>query len=190
MKIKNLDTTKVYDLSDLNKKQRKALYDWLVKNDVNWSGVPKSEFVKKSNDFLFYSDVEWDWVSENHIDKNQVIINALELFKEEEPIFEDKKELMDIEVDFEKVEVKKDDNKENESSLRYKEYIDLGFEREDINDQVRFKHSGYFGYILIKKLKKGLEIQVTDCSLNEPKLYLKHDFVLSLSKQQVIELCK
>lgn len=190
MKIKDLDRSKVYDLSDLNKKQRKALYDWLVKNDVNWSDVPKSEFVKKSNDFLIYDGVEWDWVTEANIDKKQVITNALELFKEEEPIFEEKQELMDIEVDFEKIEVKKDDNKESESSLRYKEYIDLGFEREDINDQVRFNQSGYFGYILIKKLKKGLEIQVTDCSLNEPKLYLKHDFVLALSKQQVMALCR
>lgn len=103
MKIKDLDSIKVYDLSDLNKKQRNTIYDWLVKNDVNWSGVPKSEFVKKSNDFLFYSYVGWDWASENHFDKNKVITNALELIEEEEPIFEDKKELMDIEVRYNEI---------------------------------------------------------------------------------------
>lgn len=103
MKIKDLDRSKVYDLSDLNKKQRKTIYDWLVKNDVNWSDVPKSEFVKKSNDFLIYDGVEWDWVPKSSIDKNQVIKNALELFKEEEPIFEEKQELMDIEVRYNEV---------------------------------------------------------------------------------------
>lgn len=106
MKIKDLYTIKVYDLSDLNKKQRKTIYDWLVKNDVNWSGVPKSEFAKKSNDFLIYSDVEWDWVSENHIDKNQVITNALELFYEEKEdfVYNGNPNIMDIEVRY--IEVK------------------------------------------------------------------------------------
>lgn len=93
--MKDLDRTKVYDLSDLNEKQRKALYDWLVENDVNWSYVPKRDFAKNSNDFLFYDGVEWDWVPESHIDDNQVITNALELFEEEEP--------MDIEVRYNEV---------------------------------------------------------------------------------------
>lgn len=103
MKIKDLDRSKVYDLSDLNKKQRKALYDWLVKNDLNWEGICKRDFAKIHKDFLIYDGVEWDWAQESHIDKKQVITNALELFKEEEPIFEEKQELMDIEVRYNEV---------------------------------------------------------------------------------------
>ena len=47
MKIKDLDRSKVYDLSDLNKNQRKTLYKWLLKNDVNWEEVFKRDFIKK-----------------------------------------------------------------------------------------------------------------------------------------------
>lgn len=87
MKIKDLDPTKAYDIKHLNREQKIAVYDWLVKNDLNWEGIYKRDFAKIHKDFLIYDGVEWDWLSENDIDENQVITNALELFEEEEPMY-------------------------------------------------------------------------------------------------------
>lgn len=84
--MRDLDRSKVYDLSDLNKKQRETLYDWLVKNDVNWENIFKGDFIKTDKDVLIYDGTEWDldWIQRHNIGRKQVITNALELFEEEE----------------------------------------------------------------------------------------------------------
>lgn len=78
--------------------------------------------------------------------------------------------------------------------MNYQEYIDLGFERIDTNDEVSFKRNGYKGFILTKKLRKGVNIEVCSDNLDQPRLYIKkkdHDienFILRLNKDMIIEL--
>ena len=57
--------------------------------------------------------------------------------------------------------------------MKYKEYIDLGFERGDTNDRVEFNETGYFGFYLSKKINKKLSIEVVSGELDKPKLYIK-----------------
>ena len=78
--------------------------------------------------------------------------------------------------------------------MNYQEYIDLGFERIDINDEVSFERNGYKGFILTKKLRKGVNIEVCSDNLYQPRLYIEkkdHDiecFILRLNKDMIIEL--
>ncbi len=78
--------------------------------------------------------------------------------------------------------------------MNYQEYIDLGFERIDINDEVSFERNGYKGFILTKKLRKGVNIEVCSDNLGQPRLYIEkkdHDienFILRLNKDMIIEL--
>lgn len=78
--------------------------------------------------------------------------------------------------------------------MNYQEYIDLGFERIDINDEVSFERNGYKGFILTKKLRKGVNIEVCSDNLDQPRLYIEkkdHDiecFILRLNKDMIIEL--
>ena len=57
--------------------------------------------------------------------------------------------------------------------MTYNEYIELGFERGDINDPVELRNTGYSGYWLECKLKKGLLISTSFGELDKPKLYIK-----------------
>lgn len=57
--------------------------------------------------------------------------------------------------------------------MTYKEYIDLGFKRTDMNDNVQFNKTGYYGYSLWKDITDRIAIGVCDDNLNEPKLYIK-----------------
>ncbi|MFY8169958.1 MAG: hypothetical protein ACOVK2_02450 [Candidatus Fonsibacter sp.] len=78
--------------------------------------------------------------------------------------------------------------------MDYQEYIDLGFERIDVSDSEEFRISGYNGFVLTKKLRKGVNIEVCSDNLGQPRLYIEkkdHDienFILRLSKDQVLEL--
>ena len=78
--------------------------------------------------------------------------------------------------------------------MNYQEYIDLGFERIDINDEVSFKRNGYKGFILTKKLRKGVNIEVCSDNLDQPRLYIEkkdqdiENFILRLNKGMIIEL--
>jgi hypothetical protein len=56
--------------------------------------------------------------------------------------------------------------------MTYKDYIDLGFERTDIDDCYLFNQTGYSGYLLSKELIKGISIEVY-YTLHDPKLYIK-----------------
>ena len=57
--------------------------------------------------------------------------------------------------------------------MKYKEYIELEFERVDMYDSVEFENTGYYGFCLNKKINNILSISVNSCSLNSPKLYIK-----------------
>lgn len=77
--------------------------------------------------------------------------------------------------------------------MNYQEYIDLGFKRTDINDQVEFRESGYSGFYLTKKLNKKQSIEVYSSELDKPKLYIRKKgketyHILSISTDMVVDL--
>jgi hypothetical protein len=77
--------------------------------------------------------------------------------------------------------------------MTYKEYIDLGFKRVDLNDQVEFNRTGYSGYYLELNIAKHVSIEVCSSELDKPKLYIpKHKsstcLIIVLSIEQVKEL--
>lgn len=57
--------------------------------------------------------------------------------------------------------------------MKYIDYINIGFERIELNDTVQFEETGYKGYYLIKNLTKNVTIQVWDSELNNPVLYIE-----------------
>lgn len=57
--------------------------------------------------------------------------------------------------------------------MKYQEYINLGFERTDMNDSVEFRNTGYYGYSLEKKINDRMMICVSGGELDNPKLYIK-----------------
>jgi hypothetical protein len=57
--------------------------------------------------------------------------------------------------------------------MRYKNYINLGFKRIDMNDSVEFNETGWGGYALEKEINTSMSIGVDSRSLSEPKLYIK-----------------
>lgn len=61
--------------------------------------------------------------------------------------------------------------------MEYKEYIDLGFERVDLNCGVEFNSTGYSGFVLVKNLTNNMMIEVSSGSLDKPKLYIKKNYI-------------
>lgn len=57
--------------------------------------------------------------------------------------------------------------------MDYKDYIDLGFKREDFNDNVEFNRTGYGGFCLTKNLNKHIFVQVNSSELDTPKLFIE-----------------
>ena len=55
----------------------------------------------------------------------------------------------------------------------YKDYIDLGFKREEWNDVVSERQYGYSGYFLHKRLSKYVSIEVCWRDLDNPKIYFE-----------------
>lgn len=79
--------------------------------------------------------------------------------------------------------------------MNYQEYIDLGFERIEMNCSIEFKQTGYSGFILTKKLNPSSYIKVTSKDLNQPKLYINKEkgvscHILPLTKEQILQLIK
>jgi hypothetical protein len=56
--------------------------------------------------------------------------------------------------------------------MTYQDYINLGFERIDLDDGVEFKQTGYGGFALTKKLNENIMVEVAYPNLNEPNLYI------------------
>ena len=76
--------------------------------------------------------------------------------------------------------------------MNYKEYIELGFTRHDLEDSVEMDNTGYGGYILIYQLNKKILIEVYYDELQTPRLYVdKKDnksSIIDLSIEQLIKL--
>ena len=56
--------------------------------------------------------------------------------------------------------------------MTYKEYIDLGFTRCEMDCGVTFNETGYGGFALAKHVYENIRIEVTNDDLNSPKLYI------------------
>ena len=72
----------------------------------------------------------------------------------------------------------------------YNDYIQLGFSREDLTDNVLFNQTGYFGFILTKDLGNGWNIALCDGEFDTPKLYFNNDFICKLNEQSLNNICK
>lgn len=57
--------------------------------------------------------------------------------------------------------------------MLYNDYILLGFKRINLNDEVEFKQTGYYGYCLEKKVNSEISISVNSGELDKPRLYIK-----------------
>jgi hypothetical protein len=73
--------------------------------------------------------------------------------------------------------------------MTYQQYIDLGFERIEMNDAVEFNRTGVHGFVLAKKLKGGYQIEVHWESLATPQLFRK-GYICVLTQEQVVALCE
>ena len=79
--------------------------------------------------------------------------------------------------------------------MDYQEYIDLGFERIEMDCNLEKEKTGYSGFALTKKLNPSSFIEVTSGDLNKPKLYINKEkgfsfHILPLTKEQIIQLLK
>ena len=79
--------------------------------------------------------------------------------------------------------------------MKYEDYIKLGFKRHDMDDNVEFKLTGYYGFYLRFDLNKKASIQVYNGELDKPKLYVKKPtsdsfYITILTKEQLINLTK
>ena len=57
--------------------------------------------------------------------------------------------------------------------MRYIDYINRGFERNETNDTVQYNETGYTGFYLVKKLTKKVTIEVMDSDLDKPWLHIE-----------------
>lgn len=57
--------------------------------------------------------------------------------------------------------------------MKYIDYINLGFERFDCEDNVELEETGYGGYVLTLQITDRMQICVDSQDLTSPKLYLK-----------------
>jgi hypothetical protein len=78
--------------------------------------------------------------------------------------------------------------------MDYKKYIDLGFVRTDMNDQIEFNQTGFGGFSLEKQFKKGLSICVSSTELQNPHLYVKKRsgdtyHIMRISEECVVDIC-
>jgi hypothetical protein len=76
----------------------------------------------------------------------------------------------------------------------YKDYIDLGFKRTDLDCSVEFKQTGYGGFVLSKKLNKLASIEVCNGEFDKPKLFINKDnassYILIIKPEEVVRLLK
>lgn len=78
--------------------------------------------------------------------------------------------------------------------MDYRKYIELGFVRTNMDDQVEFNQTGYSGFSLNKGLKNGFSIAASSGELAEPKLYVKKRsgdtyHIIRISEECVIDIC-
>ena len=57
--------------------------------------------------------------------------------------------------------------------MNYKEYLNLGFKRVNLDDNVEECQTGYKGYFLFKRLSSRMYLEVYYREMNEPILVIK-----------------
>ena len=57
--------------------------------------------------------------------------------------------------------------------MKYANYIELGFERTNMNCGVEFSETGYHGFALEKDINENMLVSVTSGDLDKPKLYIR-----------------
>jgi hypothetical protein len=57
--------------------------------------------------------------------------------------------------------------------MTYKEYVDLGFTRSEMDCGVSFNETGYGGFALTKNINEKMMIEAISEDLNSPKLYIR-----------------
>ena len=77
--------------------------------------------------------------------------------------------------------------------MEYQKYIDLGFDRTDMNCNVEFKKTGYHGFALEKKINEKQMVCVVSGELDKPKLYIKKRntetyHIIPITAESVIDL--
>jgi hypothetical protein len=77
--------------------------------------------------------------------------------------------------------------------MKYKDYIDLGFTRIDLSDNVEFTNTGYHGFCLEKVLSEKVQIVVNYGELDKPKMYIKKGYsetyhIITINEQIVTDL--
>ena len=77
--------------------------------------------------------------------------------------------------------------------MDYKKYIDLGFKRYDLDDQVEFNQTGYRGFSLEKIISEKISICATSGNLDKPKLHIKKSnrdtyHIISITDDIIIDL--
>ena len=79
--------------------------------------------------------------------------------------------------------------------MNYKDYINLGFTRHEMNDSVERDRTGYGGFSLEKELKDGIAICVYSSELDKPKLYIRKfkkqtHHIIEMSEESAWDLIK
>lgn len=79
--------------------------------------------------------------------------------------------------------------------MEYNKYIELGFNRTDMDDDIEFSETGYYGFTLDKEINSKMSIGVLSNDLDKPKLYIrKKDFeaqfhIVNITCECLIDLC-
>ena len=78
--------------------------------------------------------------------------------------------------------------------MDYKEYIDLGFDRVDYDDEVVFRKEGHHPFVLTQEITDKMSIEACFPNLDKPKLYIKmrNDdkcHILSVEDEIIRDLC-
>jgi hypothetical protein len=60
-----------------------------------------------------------------------------------------------------------------QTKMTYKDYIDLGFTRTEMDCGVLFNKTGYGGFALTKHVYENISIEVCNDELDSPKLYIR-----------------
>lgn len=58
--------------------------------------------------------------------------------------------------------------------MRYIDYIELGFKRKDMNDDVEFQKTGYGGFVLTKKVSRNIHIEISSPDLT-PTMFINKE---------------
>ena len=77
--------------------------------------------------------------------------------------------------------------------MNYKDYLKLGFKRTEMNDNVEFEETGYYGFCLGIEINDKISISVSSPDLDKPKLYIKKRtgptyHIINITHEMVVDL--